>query len=136
MNGDSIIYYAYNSGTSSLQEAIIEEAIALWDGIVSIEYSAYSSSIVSFYNNSEDSRAGSWCPLAVNEDTGHVTKWHIEINMAYYDERTVETIAHEFGHAIGLNDLYESYNTDNLMYGYKVERTVAAPSMQDIWGQK
>lgn len=46
-----------------------------------------------------------------------------------------ETIAHEFGHAIGLNDLKLSGNSGLLMYGFS-SRTASSPTSKDIAGAK
>lgn len=65
--------------------------------------------------------------------SGHLTKWEIVINRA----KTVNavTLAHEFGHAIGLNDLYASKNSDKLMYG-AATGTATRPTTADKWGAK
>lgn len=47
------------------------------------------------------------------------------VNTRYSIEE--ETLAHEFGHAIGLYDLYEAKNKDKIMYGYRVGRTATRP---------
>ena len=46
---------------------------------------------------------------------------------------TPTTIAHEFGHAIGLRDLYSSTNANKLMYGFE-NRTPSGPTLLDKWG--
>ena len=43
------------------------------------------------------------------------------------------TAAHEVGHTFGLLDLYESYNTDKLMFGTN-KGTAIKPSASDIKG--
>lgn len=48
---------------------------------------------------------------------------------------TSTTLAHEFGHAIGLNDLYDDQNVNKLMYGVS-SRTVSSPTTSDKWGAK
>lgn len=65
--------------------------------------------------------------------SGHLTKWEIVINRA----KTVNavTLAHEFGHAIGLADLYASENSDKLMYG-AATGTATWPTTADKWGAK
>ena len=43
--------------------------------------------------------------------------WTMKINTEL--PVTSTTIAHEFGHVIGLNDLYDSANSNKLMFGYE-----------------
>jgi hypothetical protein len=68
------------------------------------EYSdSNSSTLAAFYNYTSNS-------------SGHLTKWYIKINNPVFDgySATIRnaTMAHEFGHAVGLNDLYSSSNKD------------------------
>jgi hypothetical protein len=52
---------------------------------------------------------------------GHLLSWSIHVNGPVFNSVSEETrltiIAHEFGHAVGLYDLYYSYNDDKLLYG-------------------
>lgn len=64
---------------------------------------------------------------------GHLKEWSIVMNRAY--NITSITMAHEFGHVIGLNDLYESKNRDKIMYGYSLSKA-SEPTSLDEWGAK
>jgi len=61
---------------------------------------------------------------------GHLTSWKIKMNRA--KTVTPRVLAHEFGHAIGLNDLNSS---NKLMYGYSGGTATSATS-SDLWGAK
>lgn len=68
---------------------------------------------------------------------GHLTKWSVKMNTSIMGGRTSaknqETMAHELGHAIGLNDLYLSAGV--LMYEYS-SCTSSSPTYKDITGAK
>lgn len=69
----------------------------------------------------------------LSDSNGHLTAWDIQVNTLYIDEITPATIAHEFGHVIGLNDLYDDYNNNKIMYGYTSGIT-PGPVSADIYG--
>ena len=56
-------------------------------------------------------------PTAIDVSTGHVTAWRIEINRHNGANLVLNDMVHEFGHAFGLLDLYNSSNKDKTMYG-------------------
>ncbi len=68
------------------------------------------------------------------DSNGHLTYWRIKFNRNY--SFTSTTAAHEFGHAYGLNDLYDPVNFNKLMCGIEADRTATMPSTQDIKGFK
>ena len=77
--------------------------------IILIEYyDANTSTIAAFYNYSSAS--------------DHLFAWNIKINLAlignYTEDQRRGILSHEFGHAVGLNDLQNSSNIGVLMYGY------------------
>lgn len=65
---------------------------------------------------------------------GHLTSCKLLINLYYPVE--ISTVTHEFGHVIGLNDLYSNMNRNKIMFGTYEERTVSTPQSLDIWGAK
>lgn len=67
--------------------------------------------------------------------SGHLTSWEIQINDSNSDDISSAVLAHEFGHVIGLNDLYASNNRNKLMYPYEA-RTVSSPTSYDITGAR
>ncbi len=76
----------------------------------------------------------------INPETGHTLKWEMHLNwyFDFYDDGVYAvnsvTTAHEFGHTIGLTDLYLSQNYNKLMCGYRDRRTATAPTSRDLWG--
>lgn len=63
------------------------------------------------------------------------------MNSANLDNRPVGynivTLGHEFGHGIGLLDLYSDSNANKLMYGYgNPSRTTTTPHSRDVDGAK
>ena len=77
--------------------------------------------------------------LNVNAN-GHTTNWQITLRATDEEgelitEIPAKEIAHEFGHIIGLKDLYASENTGKLIYWH--ENYIAnSPTASDIWGAK
>ncbi|MBR4435395.1 MAG: hypothetical protein IKS90_04780 [Clostridia bacterium] len=83
-----------------------------------------------YSNNAPIARFGNF---QVNAN-GHLTSWEILINLAYQVE--LANIAHEFGHVIGLNDLYDANkNRTKLMYGVAPLKT-QTPQAVEIMGAK
>lgn len=74
-----------------------------------------------------------------SNSSGHLTTWKIELNASIMNGRTAAkneiTLAHELGHAIGLNDLTTSPNNNKLMYGFSTT-TATGPTTEDIKGAK
>ncbi len=48
------------------------------------------------------------------------------------NEKTAQTMAHEFGHVFGLRDLYDAGTEGSIMHGYSAERTGTALSEMEI----
>ena len=74
-------------------------------------------------------------PSTIDVASGHISKWQIKINLVYENSIGAATMAHEFGHAIGLTDLYEAQSINKLMYGSST-RTTNYPTDLDKWGAK
>lgn len=111
----------------------ITEGAEKWKNLVSIkEGSGSGSGTISTYSDSSSEIAAQACHLK-SDSSGHFTSWEIQINRAHTITST--SLAHEFGHIIGLNDLYEYKNSNKLMYG-RESRTVTGPTSLDIWGAK
>ena len=133
-NGSNI-YYTLSKDDDYVAgyKKIITEAAGKWKNLVLIkEGSGSGSGTISTYSDSTSEIAAQACHLK-SDSSGHFTSWEIQINRAH--TITSASLAHEFGHIIGLNDLYEYYNSNKLMYG-REGRTVTAPTSLDIWGAK
>lgn len=88
--------------------------------------------VVDTYYNSGSSTVAMFT-LYNSNSSGHLTNWKISINRAR--NITSENMAHEFGHAFGLRDLYSSNNSNKLMYGYTTG-TATVPITNDLNGAK
>jgi predicted Zn-dependent protease len=56
-------------------------------------------------------------------------------NYGYSEERKLGIICHEFGHALGLQDLTSSSNQTKLMYQYSNTRSTS-PTSSDVTGAR
>ncbi len=70
----------------------------------------------------------------VSDNNGHLTSWEIKLNLNNADLINETVIAHELGHVIGLNDLYEPKNNDKLMFGIATSCTATSPTTYDKLG--
>ncbi|QTD40292.1 hypothetical protein [Sporosarcina sp. Te-1] len=75
-----------------------------------------------------------------SNSSGHLQSWAVGMNTAEMDDSTAAqnrtTMAHEFGHVLGLNDLSQTTNRDTLMYKNRGSRTVTSPTSWDTTGVK
>ncbi len=85
------------------------------------------------YYNANDPAVAKVCNYSTDRTTGHFTSWQLLMNRAYTQTNAV--LAHEFGHVIGLNDLYSSKSTNKIMYGF-TSGTATSPSALDKWGAR
>lgn len=136
-NGTTLTY-SFSSEDSYLTDqykSYVLEGAALWSGIVNIENKAGASGtgMISTYYLPGTNIATEICNAVAYGNTGHLLHWEIKMNRAY--SISPAAIAHEFGHAIGLNDLSDSKNSDKLMYDNR-QRTATAPTTADAWGAK
>lgn len=105
-----------------------------WSGTVTIQNKTdgTGTGLIRTFNNANTNTVARFCEYFA-DSSGHLTKWVIEMNRSYPQSATI--IAHELGHAIGLNDLYASKSSGKLMYGYS-SGTATGPTASDIWGAK
>ncbi len=127
------IKYCIDTSVSSTDAQRVMSAAAAWSGTctftktssgyigtVTTAYSAFSGTMAFFVPGSSSN--------------GHYTSWTIKINTAY--TVTVPELTHEFGHAIGLHDLYDSSNYNKIMCYDEYYCTASAPTYYDIMGAK
>ncbi|QOY35116.1 hypothetical protein AWH56_020810 [Anaerobacillus isosaccharinicus] len=132
-------HYRFVSGTSSEWINLTRNAVTHWNntGIVSISENSISNSTVGTYSDSSSSTVA--YVASVTNGSGHKTSWSLRYNfpvMTGYGLTKQRTIArHEFGHTVGLADLYDTSNNDKLMYGY-TSGTATGVTSYDITGAK
>lgn len=132
--------YEFSSSLSNALKEYVRDGAEMWDDVIDIQERTDGSAkgwVYAYRDNYSPAGAEFLAPLSADfvDDYGHLKKWEIEINLAYEDAIDAITLAHEFGHMIGLTDLYENQSRNKLMYG-TVGRTVTSPTSSDIWGAK
>lgn len=136
-NGTSITYSFDTSDMylTDTYKSYTTTGASKWSGTVTItnkEDGTGQGKINTYHGGCNSISVAEFCNYSANS-SGHLTKWEISINR----DKTANavTLAHEFGHAIGLSDLYASKNSDKLMYGYATG-TATRPTTADKWGAK
>jgi len=136
-NGNVNLTYKFDTGLSLDTQELFEDGAALWSNNTSANITYFSSStgivseaniwwntdLIAFFGNYEV------------DASGHLTKWAICVNTAADPAATAVDLAHEIGHAFGLNDLYYPVHISCLMYGH-TSCTATAPTSSDIKGFK
>lgn len=136
-NGTTINYFFYTGAQApnATQKEITRRGAGMWAGTVTInevpEGTSGAGRVYAYNGGTYDGYATFCEQTTVNT---HLTSWSIKINNN--KNATAVTLAHEFGHAIGLNDLYEDYNANKLMYGYEPTCTATGPTDLDKWGAR
>lgn len=137
-NGTSFTY-RFTAGTSDTYKAAFRSGASKWSGTVSItETTQPTTMIAETYYNPNTYSIAVFTDFVANSN-GHLTSWKIRANTYNMDSYTAAlkatTLAHEFGHAIGLNDLYYYGNSIYLMYGYD-DGTATSPISSDKNGAR
>lgn len=132
--------YAVGSLNSSYSSYVTNGA-SKWSGTVTINkaISSYTAQgHIHTYTDPDVSTVAAFYDYQ-SYSSGHLYDWKIKMNTSIMDGRTAAknttTLAHEFGHAIGLNDLQTFMSIPRLMYGYS-DRTATGPTSDDISGAK
>lgn len=138
-NGRTLTY-AYEAGDpylSATYKTYITDGANLWSGTVSIVRKTDGTekgTIYTEYKVGNETTATFW---GTADSSGHLTKWKIALNRYYSSSINEKVLAHEFGHAIGLKDLYNSSNANKIMYGYSGNGwTATGVTTTDRWGAK
>lgn len=130
-----IITYSFSSTDSyltSTYQSYVKNGASKWSGVVKItnETDGSGTGLISTFNDPYTGVVAMFCNYEA-DGSGHLTTWQLQMNRAYTLSAAV--LAHEFGHVIGLNDLYQSKNSNKLMYGY-TNGTATGPTTSDILG--
>lgn len=132
--------YRYASDLSTTYKSYSSTGASRWNatGIINIRNVATSSNLVTSHGGPDSGTVAvtrSW----TNSATGHKTRWEISYNRYVMGKRTSAqnngTATHEFGHTIGLADLYNASNKNKMMYG-RSDRTVYSPTSYDKTGAR
>jgi len=128
------MYYNFDSSVSSDYQAFTRSGSSKW-GVLNIYNSSFGGTL-NEYNDPNTSTVAAFYDYNHDSD-GHLTSWKIKMNVHIMGSRSAAkneiTMAHEFGHAAGLNDLYLGSNSNKLMYGYS-SRSASYPSSSDNKG--
>ncbi|WP_338778568.1 hypothetical protein [Metabacillus sp. FJAT-52054] len=138
--GTSVVNYGLDSNITTSYKNFILDGAQKWKntGVITFNYatSFRTGSFLRYTDSSSDTVAAFYDYQSSNY---HLYHWKIKLNTHHMDGRgstaNATTVAHELGHATGLNDLYSFANTGKLMYGYS-SRTVTYPVASDISGAK
>lgn len=136
-NGTTLTYSFSSTDTylTSTYRSYVTSGASKWSGTVNIvnKTDGTGTGLIRTFYDPDTNTVAMFCNWSANSSTGHLTSWQILMNRAYTQSAVV--LAHELGHAIGLNDLYASKNSGKLMYGY-TSGTAASPTTSDKWGAK
>lgn len=143
-NGSPYLYYTWKSGDACLTAARKNNFIAAaakWSPCGNISYdpsgggNTYQAGKLGTFNPGPGSGTVAQFYGYSSDAQGHLYYWKIDMNWtkSYSNADWAEILAHEFGHAFGLNDLYNSSNSNKLMYGY-TNGTATRPTATDIKG--
>ncbi|MED4128161.1 hypothetical protein [Shouchella miscanthi] len=106
-------------------------------GLIGFYKNTFTSNKVKTYRNADDgynAYVRAWYSFS------HITKWEMNFNTYAMNNRTDAanrgTATHEFGHTVGMLDLYNSTNKNKILYGYGNTRTVTTPQAADKTGMK
>lgn len=132
----------YNTGSiSSKYASYVTGGQKKWNNtsIVLIgKTSSYSKNFIHTYTDKNSPNLAEFYNYSSNS-AGHLQKWSIKMNKTRMNKRTTAqnktTLAHEFGHVIGLNDLKKTTSNKYLMYGYS-NKKVSSPTSKDKTGAK
>lgn len=134
----NISYKIDTSSVNTTYAGYVTEGASRWNSVGPVSFSQSSTNFkgeISAYNDPDTSTVAYFGNY--QSSNGHLTSWRIFLNITNLEKKTVEgrkvTMAHEFGHAIGLNDLKDSNNIGVLMYGYS-DRNATYPTAADKAG--
>jgi hypothetical protein len=128
------ITYKFYDGDRNMTDAyktIIRNGASKWSYYGSVSESSSGTGRVQTFNDPNSSNIALFDDQSCDSNC-HLIYWRIQFNRAL--NFTSVTAAHEFGHAFGLNDLYNSENYNKLMCGKELYRTATMLTTQDLKG--
>lgn len=133
-NGTTLTYKYITSDSTATQ--LVLAGMDIWKGYATFKQSSSGTGTFGLFSDESGSsdNVNAKFHNYVSDSSGHLKEWKIDINIAKLHSITGITIAHEIGHAFGLNDLYDSSNRDKLMYGINANRTATCLHQRDIQG--
>lgn len=129
-----------DSKLNSTYKKYTSYAASTWknSGVVTFKRASSSPNKVTTYKNANTTTTA-YCTSWFDTEKGRISKFAVKLNTAimkdYPASKCKGVVAHEFGHSLGLLDLYNDYNKSQLMYGID-SRTTIKPSSKDIKGGK
>ena len=139
--GTKAIKYRYDNVPARYQ-GFASTGVGRWNKTNAVSISFSPSTLIknvvqTYYDNNTSTVAS--VTSYYNSTTRHKTRWTMKYNetlmMFRSDAQNNGTGTHEFGHTIGLADLYNSSNKNKIMYGYS-SRTGGSPTSSDITGAR
>lgn len=134
-NGQSIVYQfdTTDPNLTDYHKAITRSGASLWANWgISIVEGFSTQYIVGTYVNTNTNVTAA-LHLGNRDSNGHWLSWALRYNVLASGATNI-TAAHEFGHVLGLNDLYGANSTDKLMYGVQAQRLATSPTYYDYLG--
>ena len=114
----SITYKFMDADIKNKYLTTFNSAKNMWSGTATFTESSNSLSTVNEYYDSTSSYTAKTTSTGTYD--GHITKFKMEMNRYNYDKLSSatqqRTLAHELGHTLGLNDVYASSLSGNIMY--------------------
>lgn len=135
----TVVTYSFSMGDPFLTDehkARVRSGAAEWSGTVSIQEKAdgTGTGLIKTAPFGTGPATAQFTDYRGHADQdGHLTSWTINLSRNF--PPTTTAVAHEFGHVIGLNDLYADKNTNKLMYAF-ASGTATGPTSSDRWGAK
>jgi hypothetical protein len=145
-NSNSLTYKIDSSANNTMHRWIIESGARMWNdyGYFITQDNANSNFVIKAQNYGYANGSNARITNASVDSNRHFTKWEIIINTFPGNSAlnqpaanpTALSIAHEFGHALGLNELTGDNNKDKIMYQYANTRTATNVTSFDLDGAR
>ena len=136
--GGTYINYTWQTGDACLtaaRKSLVQQGAAKWAPCGTIENeiggNTYTGGKIGTFDPGPNSGTVAQFYDFASDSQGNLYYWKIDMNWRM--NVTSTTMAHEFGHVFGLNDLYNSSNSNKLMFGYS-SRTASGPTATDVKG--